>query len=58
VAAVLVAVVVEPNLLGDEPAPWVRRVCAWGALVLMVGCAYAVVGWLHSLLTGRAGVNL
>jgi hypothetical protein len=57
-AAVLVAVVVEPDLLGLEPTPWVRRICAWGALVLMLGCGYAVVGWLRSLLAGRAGFNL
>jgi hypothetical protein len=57
-AAILVAMVVEPDLRGYEPSPWVRRICAWRALMLMVGCAYAVVGWLRSLLTGRAGVNL
>lgn len=26
-AAVLVAVVVEPDLVGYEPSPWVRRLC-------------------------------
>jgi hypothetical protein len=57
-AAVLVAAVVEPNLLGYEPSPWMRRICAWGALALMVGCTYGMVSWLRSLLAGRAGLNL
>ena len=51
-AAILVAVVVEPELIGYEPSPWVRRLCAWAALVLIVGCAYGVVGWLRTLLAG------
>ena len=56
-AAILVAVVVEPELIGYEPSPWVRRLCAWAALVLIVGCAYGVVGWLRTLLAGRACVS-
>ena len=57
-AAVLVAVVIQPDLIGFEPSPLVRRTCAWGALALMVGCGYAVVRWLRSLLTRRTALNL
>ena len=53
-AAILVVVVIQPDLLGLEPVPWVRRLCAWGALALMVGCAYGMVGWLRSILAGWA----
>jgi hypothetical protein len=51
-AAVLVVVVIEPDLLGLVPSPGVRQLCGWAALVLMVGCAYGVVGWLRSLVPG------
>jgi hypothetical protein len=47
----LVAVVVQPDVLGLAPSPSVRRICAWGAVALMAGCAYALVAWLRSLLT-------
>jgi hypothetical protein len=57
-AAIVVVVVVEPDLLGYAPAPWARRVCAWGALALMVGCGYSAVGWLRSLLARRTGLNV
>lgn len=57
-AAILVVVVVEPSRLGVVPPPWVRPVCAWGSLALMIGCGSAVIGWLRSLLPGRAGFNL
>ena len=29
-APILVAVVVWPELVGLEPSPWLRRLCAWG----------------------------
>ena len=57
-AAVLVAVVVTPGLLGFAPTPSIRQVCAWAALVLMVGCAAGLVSWIHAVLAGRTGFNL
>jgi hypothetical protein len=44
-------VVIQPDVLGLAPSPSVRQFCGWGAVALMVGCAYALVGWLRSLLT-------
>jgi hypothetical protein len=56
--AILDAVVVEPDLLGFAPSPWVRRLCAWCALALIPGGGYSVIGCLCSLLTSRSGLNL
>jgi hypothetical protein len=58
IEAVLVIVVVEANLLGFAPSPSARRLCAWGALILMVGCGCAAVAWLRSLLPRRTGITL
>ena len=52
-AAALVAVVIQPDLVGIAPSSGVRQLCGWGAVALMVGCGYALVGWLRSLLTGN-----
>ena len=57
-AAVLVAVVVRPGLVGYEPSPSIRQVCAWAALVLMVCCASGLVSWIRAVLAGRTGFNL
>jgi hypothetical protein len=57
-AACLVVVVVEPDLIGFAPSPHVRQLCAIGALVLMVGSCYALVGWLRHLLAAHTGFNL
>jgi hypothetical protein len=51
-AAVLVAAVIQPDVLGLAPSPRVRQLCGWGAVALMAGCGYALVGWLRSLLAG------
>src|SRR5215212_600418 len=51
-AAALVAAVIQPDVLGLAPSPRVRQLCGWGAVALMVGCGYALVGWLRSLLAG------
>ena len=56
-AAVLVAVVIQPDLLGLAPSPWARQLCGWGAVALMVGCGYALVGWLRALVTRRTSLN-
>ena len=50
-AAALVAVVIQPDVLGLAPSSGVRQFCGWGAVALMVGCGYALVAWLRSLLT-------
>jgi hypothetical protein len=57
-AAILLTVAIQPDLLGFAPSPRIRQLCAFGALVLVVVCGYAVVGWLRSLVTGRTGFNL
>ena len=51
-AAALVAAVIQPDVLGLAPSPRVRQLCGWGAVALMAGCGYALVGWLRSLLAG------
>ena len=51
-AAVLVAVEIQPDSLGLAPSPRARQLCGWGAVALMVGCGYALVAWLRSLLSG------
>jgi hypothetical protein len=43
-AAALVAVVIQPDVLGLAPSPRIRQVCGWGAVALLVGCGYATVG--------------
>src|SRR5215204_2544285 len=55
-AAALVAVVIQPDVLGLAPSSGVRQFCGWGAVALMVGCGYALVAWLRPLLT-RARVR-
>ena len=42
-AAILIAVVVQPDLVEFTPSPSARRLYAWGALALMVGCGYGAV---------------
>jgi hypothetical protein len=56
-AALLVTVVVNPDLLGLEPSPQFRRLCAWSALSLMVGCSYGAAAWLRSLLRRRMAIS-
>jgi dolichyl-phosphate-mannose--protein O-mannosyl transferase len=51
-AAILVAAVVEPGLAGPALSPRTRQFYAVGALVLIVGCCYAVFCWLRDVLTG------
>ena len=57
-SAILVTMVVGPGLTGVVLSPRARQLCALAALVLMVGCAVGLVGWLRSVLTGRTGLNL
>jgi hypothetical protein len=56
-AAILVAVVIQPGLIGLAPSPGIRQLCGWGAVALIVGCAVATAGWLRVLVTGRMSLN-
>jgi hypothetical protein len=56
-AAILVTVVIQPDLLGLAPTSGIRRLSGWGAVALMVGCGYAAVRWLRALVMGWTGFN-
>jgi hypothetical protein len=56
-AAILVTVVVQPDLLGLAPTSGIRRLCGWGGVALIAGCGYAAVAWLRALVTERSGLN-
>ena len=56
-AAILVTVVVQPDLLGLAPSSGTRRVCGWSAVALIAGCGFAVAGWLRAIATGRTHAN-
>jgi hypothetical protein len=57
-AAVLVVLVVEPELVGVTVSRLARQLCALGALMLMSGCAYAVLCWLYdAVLLRRERLN-
>ena len=57
-AAVLVGVVIDRGATGSALSPRMRQLCAIVALVLMIGCSYAVVCWLRDAVTaGRARLN-
>src|SRR5687768_17410536 len=45
-AAILAALVIEPDLTGSTLTPGMRQLCAVVALALMIGCAFAVDYWL------------
>jgi len=56
---VLVAVVIEPQMVGLTVSPRMRQLCALGALVLMIGCGYTLLCWLYdAVLAGRRRLNL
>ena len=57
-AAILVAVVVRPDLVGFAPSPGVRQASAWAALALLAGCAVGVVAWLRTVMTTLTHHNL
>jgi hypothetical protein len=50
-AAILVALVIQPDVFGFVPSSRIRQLCGWGAVALMAGCGYAAVGWVRSMLT-------